>query len=322
MALRFITHQPGENTMPSPEFQAAVQRIRNAPMPGADLTPDERRRLYEQESQYPMPPGATATPVIANGVPCEWVIAPGADPALRLLYLHGGGYVIGNLNTHRDMAAILSQETGASALTVDYRLAPEHPFPAAVEDALAAYRFILSVGPQGPADAGAVFIAGDSAGGGLSLATAIAARDADDRLPDAVVAISAWTDLSQSGNSYDTRRDADIRLAKAGVDAMAAAYLGDADPRTPLASPLFADLRGLPPLLLQVGDAEIVLDDTRAFTRRAREAGVDVSEEIWPDAFHVWHHQWATVPESMEAVRRIGDFCKRHATSAAGQPAS
>lgn len=297
--------------MPSAEFRAAAEKIREAPLPGPSITVGEQRALYERNSQYAMPPGASATPVDAGGVPCEWVRAPGADPARRMLYLHGGGYVIGNLNTHRDMAAILSQVTGAVSLAVDYRLAPEHRFPAAVDDALTAYRFLLANGPGGPADAEATFVAGDSAGGGLTIATLIAARDAGLPLPAAAVGMSAWTDLTQSAESHQTRADADIRVSKAMLDNMAASYLGDADPRHPLASPLFADLHGLPPLLLQVGDAEVLLDDTRVFADRARAAGVEVHDEVWPHMFHVWHHQWAQVPEARQAIERIGAFCQR-----------
>ena len=297
--------------MASAEFQAAVARIRSLPLPGASLTPAEQRAVYERDSVYAMPPGATATPVDAGGVPCEWVVGAGADPARRLLYLHGGGYVLGNLNTHRDLAAAISQASGAAALAVDYRLAPEHPYPAAVDDALTAYQFMRTHGPDGPGAAEALYINGESAGGGLALATALAARAAETPLPDAVVAVSAWTDLALTGESYETRADVDIRISKAGSEATATMYLGGADPREPLASPLYADLRGLPPLLLLVGDAEVLLDDTRRFTARAREAGVDVTESVWPEMFHVWHHQWAQVPEAREAIDRIGVFCKR-----------
>ena len=299
--------------MPSAEFQAAVEKIRSAPLPDPSLSRAEQRRLYERNSQYPMPPGAAATPVQANGVPCEWVVASGADPGRRLLYLHGGGYVIGNLNTHRDMAAILSELSGAAALAVDYRLAPEHPFPAAVDDALAAYRFLLDHGPDGPGAAGDVYMAGDSAGGGLALAALLAAREAGVRLPNAAASMSGWTDLTMSGGSFESRRETDIRVSKAGLEGMAAAYLGETDPRSPLASPLFADLRGLPPLLLQAGEPEVLLDDTQLFAQRARAAGVEVVEEIWPGMFHVWQHQWATVPEAREALERIGAFCLAHA---------
>ena len=299
--------------MPSVEFQAAVEKIRSVPLPDPSLSRAEQRQLYERNAQYPMPPGATATPLDANGVSCEWVVAAGADPSRRLLYLHGGGYVLGNLNTHRDMAAILSEVSGAAALAVDYRLAPEHPFPAAVDDALAAYRFLLDNGPHGPAAAGDAYVAGDSAGGGLALAALLAAREAGVRLPNAAASMSGWTDLTMSSGSFESRRATDIRVSKAGLEGMAAAYLGETDPRSPLASPLFADLHGLPPLLLQAGEPEVLLDDTQLFAERARAAGVEVVEEIWPDMFHVWQHQWATVPEAREALERIGAFCLAHA---------
>ena len=298
--------------MASAEFQAAVARMRSRPLPDASLTPPEQREVYERDSVYTMPPGATATPVDADGVPCEWVIGAGADPARRLLYLHGGGYVLGNLNTHRDLAAIISEISGAAVLAVYYRLAPEHPYPAAVEDALVAYQFMRAHGPDGPGAAEASYVNGESAGGGLALATVLAARAAQTPLPDAVVAVSAWTDLALTGESYETRADVDLRISRAGSESTAALYLGGADPRDPLASPLYADLAGLPPLLLLVGDPEVLLDDTRRFTVRARAAGVDVTETVWPEMFHVWHHQWATLPEAREAVEQIGAFCRAH----------
>jgi acetyl esterase/lipase len=224
---------------------------------------------------------------------------------------------LGNLNTHRDLAAIISQASGAVALAVDYRLAPEHPFPAAVDDALTAYQFMHTHGPDGLGEAEALYINGESAGGGLSLATVLAARAAETPLPDAVAVVSSWTDLAQTGASYETLADVDIRISKAGSQATAALYLGDADPRNPLASPLYADLTGLPAVLLLVGDAEVLLDDTRRFTERARAAGVDVTESIWPEMFHVWHHQWATLPEAREAVEQIGAFLRAHGSGAA-----
>ena len=302
--------------MASPEFQAIVAQMRAAQPLDPALSIDDLRSAYSAV-EWPMPDNTTVTPVDAGGVPAEWVVAAGADPTRRLLHFHGGGYVIGNLVSHRDMTAAFSQASGCSALIVDYRLAPEHPFPAAVDDGLAAYRWLRDHGPAGPAPATATYIVGDSAGGGLALSTMLAARDANIPLPNAAALISAWTDLTMSGESMTTRKEADPRVTAEILEAWAPLYVGKHDRRSPLASPLFADLRGLPPLLMQVGDAEIILDDTTRTAARAREAGVEVTEEVWPEMFHVWHHQWAAIPEAQEAVNRLGSFLKQ----AVGAPA-
>ncbi len=302
--------------MASPQLQELIDQMRSAPPIDPTLTPQQQRANYETIT-YPMPDNTTVTPVDAGGVPGEWVVAQGADPARRLLHLHGGGYVIGSVNSHRDLAAALSHASGCAALILDYRLAPEHPYPAALDDALAAYRWMRANGPNGAATADATFIAGDSAGGGLTLATMLAARDAGDPLPDAAVTISAWTDLTQSGDSIIGRAEADPRVTVASLDKFANCYLNGADAKTPLASPLSADLAGLPPLLIQVGDAEILLDDSTVFADKAKAAGVDVTLEVWPEMFHVWHHQWAVLPEAQQAVDRIGEYLKTHVAATA-----
>ena len=297
--------------MASPQLQEMVQKMRAAPVLDPSMSVAELRAAYNAVT-YPMPPNTTLTPVDAKGVSAEWAVAEGADPTRRVLYFHGGGYVIGNVVTHRDLAAAISHASGCAALNVDYRLGPEHRFPAAVDDAVAAYRWMRAHGPDGASAVTATFILGDSAGGGLTLAAMLALRDTGDPLPDAAVTISAWTDLANSGDAIRGRAEADPRLSLEMLESMAANYLGDTDPKTPLASPLYADATGLPPLLMQVGDAEIVLDDTTRFAAKARAAGVDVTEEVWPEMFHVWQHQWAALPEGQEAVDRIGAYLKEH----------
>jgi acetyl esterase/lipase len=239
-------------------------------------------------------------------VPAEWVVAADVPAGRVLLYLHGGAYQIGSPATLRHMIALISATAQARVLSVDYRLAPEHPFPAAVEDALTAYRFLLS----GGADPDRIAIAGDSAGGGLALATLVALRDAGDRLPAAAVAISPWTDLALTGESLRTRADADVMIKPAGMPETAAMYLAGADPRHPYASPLYADLRGLPPILIHVGDAEVILDDSTRFAAKARAAEVDITLEVWPEMPHVWHAFAGLLPESDRAIERIGSWLK------------
>jgi acetyl esterase/lipase len=247
--------------------------------------------------------------VTAGGIPAEWVSAPDVDAGRAVLYLHGGGYVIGSINTHRSLAARISRASRARVLVIDYRLAPEHPHPAAVEDAVAGYRFMLAGGLQ-PAR---IAVAGDSAGGGLTVATLVAIRDAKLPLPAAGACLSPWVDLEGIGESMTTKADLDPIVQKPGLLRMSAAYLGGKDPRTPLAAPIYADLSGLPPLLIQVGTAETLLDDAVRLAERARKAGVAVTYEPWEDMLHVWHMFAPVLDEGQEAIERIGEFVRKHA---------
>jgi acetyl esterase/lipase len=268
-----------------------------------DLTIAERREAFEATAAPP-PPGTTVEPADAGGVPAEWVTAAGADSGRVLMYLHGGAYQVGSPAAARRMIALISAAAQVRVLSVGYRLAPEHPFPAAVDDALTAYRFLLN----GGADPAVIAIAGDSAGGGLTLATLVALRDAGDPLPAAAVAISPWTDLALTSESLVTRADADVMIKPDGIRESVATYLADADPRHPYASPLYAGLHGLPPVLIHVGDAEVILDDSTRFAAKARAAGVDVTLEIWDEMPHVWHAFAGLLTESGQAIERIGDW--------------
>jgi monoterpene epsilon-lactone hydrolase len=299
--------------MASPEFAAVLEQFRSTGNEIGNATTVEEQRAGYEAMAFPLPEGTSVTKVEANGVPCEWIVADGADPDIRLAYLHGGGYVIGNLNTHRHLSAAISRAAGCAVLAVDYRLAPEHPYPAAVEDAVAAYRFMRENGPNAAVGAAATFIAGDSAGGGLVLAAMLAARDAGVPLPDAAIPLSAWTDLAFTGESMETRKDVDPLITDLdSIATMANSYLNGADPKDPLASPLYADLAGLPPLLMQVGDAEVLLSDTTRLAEKARAAGVEVTDEVWPEMFHVFQHFCQAFPEAQEAVDRIGGFVRAH----------
>ncbi|MFN6992854.1 MAG: alpha/beta hydrolase [Aquincola tertiaricarbonis] len=222
------------------------------------------------------------------------------------LYMHGGGYVIGSPRSHRHLAADIAVAAGSRAFTLDYRLAPEHPFPAALDDAVAAYRWLVE--SQG-AQPGRIVLAGDSAGGGLVLTTLVALRDAGLPLPAAGVCISLWTDLSCSLPSCDPQLPSyDPLIDHAVLRAMAHAYMGRRSLRNPRVSPLFADLRGLPPLLVQVAGGEALVDDARQLAIAASEAGVHTTLEVWPRMVHVWHWYARMLDEGQQAIERIAEF--------------
>ncbi len=288
-----------------------VVRAHLAKLPPSDsLTTAERRAQYERaEKVFPTPADVKVEHVSAPVTPAEWLRPPSAEPGRVVLYLHGGGYVIGSPRSHRHLAAAIASAAGTSALLLDYRLAPEHPYPAAVDDATAAYRWLLdqAIAPE------RIVIAGDSAGGGLTVATLLALREARVPLPAGGVCISPWVDLTCSGATYATKADADPIVRRAGVEQMAQAYLGATPPRTPLASPLFADLRGLPPLLIHVGSDEVLLDDAVQLAGRARAAGVVASIEVYPRMIHVWHWFLPMLDEAQTAVDAIGRFVRARA---------
>jgi len=256
----------------------------------------------------PMPDGATQSAVDANGVSAEWVEAPGAASDRVFLFIHGGGYYRGSIAATRATAARISAATGARVLSTSYRLAPEHPFPAAIDDVHCAYRWLMSEN----VDPAKLMVGGISAGGGLTLALLLKLKDAGDLLPAGAIPMSAWTDMTQSANTMHSKADEDPSISKPYLDRMSGYYLNGADPKTPLASPLFGDLSGLPPLLVQVGTAETLLDDSRLFAERATSAGVDVDYQPWDDMIHGWHGSAGTLPEAQAAIDSIGTFYRAH----------
>jgi monoterpene epsilon-lactone hydrolase len=275
--------------------------------PSASMTIAERRAQYDRaERVFPTPPDVAVEAVTAPERPAEWLRPPGARTDAALLYLHGGGYVIGSPRSHRHLAAAIARAAGTAALLVDYRLAPEHPFPAALDDAVAAYRWLLGRG-LAPSR---VVVAGDSAGGGLTVATLLALRDRGLPRPAGGACISPWVDLTCSGATYATKATVDPIVTRESVEMMAQAYAGAGDPKAPLLSPLYADLRGLPPLLVQVGSDEVLLDDSLGLGERARAAGVDVTVEEWPAMIHVWHWFLPMLAEAERAVGVIGNFVR------------
>ena len=250
------------------------------------------------------PEGVTCTPVEVAGVSAEWHVATGAAEDKVIVYVHGGGYVMGSAGSHRDMTGRLSKAAGARVLSLNYRMAPEHPFPAAVDDTVAAYKGLLDQGIK----PGNIAIAGDSAGGGLALASLLAIRDKGLPTPGAGVGISPWVDMEGLGESMTTRAAVDPVVQKEGLLGMAKMYLGDADPKNPLAAPLHGNLAGLPPLLIHVGDHETLLDDSNRIAERARKAGVDVTLKVWDEMPHVWHLFAPILPEARQAIDEIGAF--------------
>jgi len=251
--------------------------------------------------------------VVANGVTCEYLASPGSDAGRRMLYLHGGGFTVGSHVSHRRIAAELSRATACPVLNVNYRLAPEHVYPAQLEDALAAYEWMLANGPAGAGHARSTFVAGDSAGGGLALALLLSLRDSGKPMPNAAVTFSAWTDMAVQGKSVVSRARRDPVITNAlGLEMAARSYLGDADCRTPTASPAHADFTGLPPLYLNVGDDEVLLDDTLSVAARASSAGVPVTLHVEPGGFHVYPYFVPDAPESTRTFESVAEFLRGH----------
>ena len=293
------------------ELRGAIAAAAARSQSSGDRFDVEAQRAAAASSPWPIPDDCGVEPVDAGGVPSYWVRAAGSDPRRRILYLHGGGWVAGGFASHGSHGARVSAATGCTVLFPEFRLAPEHPFPAALDDALAAYRFLREHGPDGRERALASFVGGDSGGGGLALALLLAWRDRGETLPEAAFALSAVTDLTCSGESMQTRAAADPLINPKIVPEAAALYLGAADPRSPLVSPVFGDGRGLPPLLLQVGDAEVMLSDSTRFAERWRRAGVDVTLEVWPEMFHGFALWAPLLPEGREALEHVGRFIRR-----------
>jgi epsilon-lactone hydrolase len=296
--------------MPSQEMQEAINALwdrRKASVGQAPPTLAELRATFVPGDRlHPVPDDVLVSEVRAGGVPAHWLTAPGADPGRVLMFLHGGGFEFGSVRSDGELAARLGRASGTRVLFPEYRLAPEHHFPAAIDDVLAAWRWLRT--DQG-LSASSIAVAGDSAGGGLAVALLVAARDAGEALPAAAVLMSPTVDLTSSGASMTERADQDPISTPALLRRLAADYLAGADPRTPLASPLFASLSGLPPLLIQVGTADVLLSDSERLARAAAEAGVDVTLEVGPDLPHVYQLLLST-PEAAEATERIGKFLR------------
>ena len=292
--------------MASPENDQLVAKLRSANLSSASQTVEEIRAGWERfSSVFPAAADISFEAQDAGGVPAEWVSAPDADRTRIVMYLHGGGYNIGTLESYRNFTGHLARATRARLLAVGYRLAPENPFPAALDDAVASYRWLLAQGiaPE------RIILMGDSAGGGLALATAVALRDAGDLRPAAVVAISPSTDLAKEGASNRERAHLDPIVNYEGSMAHALRYVGNkAKLKNPLASPLYAEMHGLPPLLLLAGTHDTLFDDSTRFAAKAEAASVEVELDVWEEMIHVWPLFSDVLPEGREALQKIGRY--------------
>lgn len=261
-----------------------------------------------EQQRFPIPENVERKTVSVNGVPAEWQIVPDSRKDRVLLYLHGGGFIMGSPNTHRLLTVALAEATRTSVLSLDYRLAPEHPFPSSLDDCTAAYNWLLSTGiaPKN------IVIGGDSAGGNLTLATLLKLKDSGTPLPAGAVCLSPPADMTGTDEHFFENAETDPALADVGLFWWIPAYLAGADPTDPLVSPVYGDLRGLPPLLIHVSASEILYSGAKRFAERAKAAGVAVTFEAWNDMPHVWHafglHR---LTESKEAIAKIGEFVKR-----------
>jgi len=296
--------------MPSQAMQDLIDAFREQRKASASQAPptlEERRATFAPAGRlHPVPDDVLVREVTAGGVPAHWLAAPGTDADRVLLFLHGGGFEFGSLRSDGELAARLGRASGMRVLFPEYRLAPEHPFPAAIDDVLAAWHWLRT--DQG-LSAESIAVAGDSAGGGLAVALLVATRDAGQALPAAAALMSPTVDLTSSGASMTDRVDQDPFSTPAMLRQFASDYLAGADPQTPLASPLFAALSGLPPLLIQVGTADLLLSDSERLAAAATQAGVDVSLEVGEGLPHVYPILLGT-PEAAEAAEQTGKFLR------------
>jgi len=293
--------------MPSPEFENLVIMLSagkaTPDMPLAEI----RAGLDALGDLVPRAPGVTLTEVDAGGVPADWAVADDAEDAPVVLYLHGGGYVIGSRVSHRPLATRVAAAIGGRVLLPEYRLAPEHPAPAAIDDAVATYRWLLDQG----IDPERIVVAGESAGGGLTAAVLMTLRDEGLPLPAAGLLLSPWVDLALTGATMATHAELDLLLSPELLESWAGQYAAELGRTDPLVSPLYADFEGLPPLFVQVGTREVLLDDATRLVERALAATVEVELVIAEGMIHIWQLFAGVVPEADEAVSQAVGFAKR-----------
>ena len=289
-----------------PVLQELIGALRAGELDFADEPTKARADFEATLAQIPVAEDLSFEDVSLGHVPALLSSSPGTDDKAALLYFHGGGFIAGSARGYRGLSAELGRAIGIKAYSVDYRLAPEHVFPAAVDDAAAAYQALLDSGLSSDR----IVVAGDSAGGGLVMSLLVRLRDEGISLPAAALAISPWADMTGDAESYATKAGEDPSLTPEGLKSAAGHYLSKSNPRDPLASPVFADLSGLPPLLIHVGSAEILLDDAVKLAGAAGKAGVDVRLEIWPHMPHVWHAFSFMLEAGKHAIGEAGAFLK------------
>ncbi len=298
----------GSESLPIRSYLLARKAAAGASVTLAELRADYDALLENYAGRaVPLPTGTLVEAVNVDGIPAEWVRPSAADAQRVVLYLHGGAYMLGSLQSHRDLVARLSHAAGVRSLQIAYRLAPEHVFPAALEDALTAYRWLLAHGTQ-PEH---IVLAGDSAGGGLSLALLQSIRSEKLPMPAGAALISPWTDLAGTVESRVTRDAADPIFSGAGINALAQFYAGAEDKANPLLSPINADLQGFPPLLIEVGRDEVLLDDSLQLADHARTAQVQVELTVWEDMWHVFQTYAPFLPAGQQSLENIGRFIRR-----------
>ena len=298
--------------MVSKEMENVISMLKGFQKSVKDVNiPTIRAGMDQLAALGKLPKDVKCKPVIAGSVPAEWITTPNTESQKVVLYLHGGGYVAGSIASYRDLVARISRLSKARILILEYHLAPEYPFPNALEDAVAAYNWLISAEKIDPNN---IIIAGDSAGGGLTLATLIKLHAEGVSLPVAAVCLSPWTDLAGTGESLKIKVEVDPFISPEMFEISARAYLGTTYPKNPLASPLYADLHGLPPLLIQVGTSEVLLDDSVRFAERAKAAGVDVRLEVWKDMIHIFAIFAVFAPESRHGIEQISEFIQKFFT--------
>jgi acetyl esterase/lipase len=295
--------------MVSEGMKNIINLLRQQTEQGTKQRVEEGRKAMEQMAgMEKFPEDVTFEEITVNNIPSLWINTPESVKEQVVLYLHGGGYCQGSITTHKGLGYRISRASKSRILLVDYRLAPENPYPAALEDSVTAYKWLIDkegINPQN------IVISGDSAGGGLTAATLLKLRDDGVTLPAGGVLLSPWTDLDGTGDSVRTNRRLDPILTADILFFAANLYVGDDDPKNPYISPLYADLKGIPPLLIQVGTAEIILDDSTRFAEKAKSAGVEVTLDVWEDMLHVFQAFALWAPEGMQAIEKIGEFIQK-----------
>lgn len=291
--------------MPSEALQNLKLLLAANPIGAGTPLAEQRQGIELLGASVPLPDGVEVEPIDAGGIPAEWLTPANTIDGRTILYLHGGGYNIGSLDSHRGTTAHIATACRARALLVGYRLAPEHPFPAAIDDCLAAYEWLVRSARVDPAT---FVVVGESAGGGLVLATLLAVRDrAELPLPAGVVAISPWSDLAGTGEAMTTNATTDPMLTAEALALWATNYAGS-ELTNPLASPHYGDPTGFPPLLLLAAEDELLRDDATRFAEKARASGVDVTCIVEPDTVHAWTLLAGMVPEAADGIDRIRAF--------------